>query len=83
MIKTFAAEIFEKKIPGVSFIEDVCNQRSPILTVNKKTFAKNISYNGLSEFDKEYKWEFLFYKLVIGDPEVKITINTELEMEMN
>lgn len=71
-LKNFASSILENKIPGVSFIEDVCNQRAPLLAVNKKEFAKSISCNGFSEFDKEYKWGLLFYKLIINDKEVKI-----------
>jgi hypothetical protein len=73
MIKKFAADIFENKIPGVFLIHDVCNKLLPILAINKKEFVKHINYNNYSEFDKEYKWNTLFYKLIIGDPNVQIT----------
>lgn len=73
LIKKFAGDIFEKKIPGTFLIEDPCKQREPILAINVKVFTESISYNGFSEFDKEYKWDLLFYRLVIGDKEVKIT----------
>jgi hypothetical protein len=72
MIKKFANDILENKIPGVFLIEDVCKQRSPILAINRKEFAKGIEYPGYSEFDKEYKYELLLYKLIIKDQDVKI-----------
>lgn len=74
MLKKFAAEVLEKKIPGMFLIEDVCPKRLPTLAVNKETFSKNINWTGHTEFDKEYKWNVALYKLIIGDPEVQIKL---------
>lgn len=72
MIRNFASSIFEKKIQGVSFIEDVCKKREPILTVDKKIFTQHIKWEGHTDFDKNYIWETVFYKLVIKDEDVQI-----------
>lgn len=72
-IKKFAVDILENKVSGVFIIEDVCNQRSPILAIDKKQFIKNIEYNGFTEYQKEDQWKLLFSKFVMGDPDIKIT----------
>jgi hypothetical protein len=71
-LKKFAAEIFENKVPGVFLIEDVCKQREPMLAIDRKKFATGIQWEGHTDFDKEYRWEVAFYKLVIEDKEVQI-----------
>jgi hypothetical protein len=72
MIKMFAEKVLENKIPGISLIQDVCNKRAPVLAINKKEFSKGIDVNGYSDFDKEYKWNELLTKLIMGDSEVKL-----------
>lgn len=72
MLKTFAADIFENKIPGIFLIEDVCKIRAPKLAIDIKEFSKNVSWNSNSDRYKEYEWETMFYKLVIRDKEVQI-----------
>lgn len=72
MLKTFAGHIFENKVPGMYLIEDPCHNLEPLLAVNKKTFAEKISWLGYRDYYIEYHWNKALYRLVIGDPDVKI-----------